>query len=121
MVLGLLTFGVSICEHYEKYTIEATLIWTLMFIIGACFLRSKMRLLDQRHFITEIKAINMQNLMLTICISVLLINEVIIYQFSITKFWVKMSSGLLYCVAQMLVYNYFFLSHHRVFKKAVKS
>ena len=59
--------------------------------------------------------------MLTICISVLLINEVIIYQFSITKFWVEMSSGLLYCVAQMLVYNYFFLSHHRVFKKAKKA
>ena len=59
--------------------------------------------------------------MLTICISVLLINEVIIYQFSITKFWVEMSSGLLYCVAQMLVYNYFFLSHHRVFKRAKKA
>ena len=59
--------------------------------------------------------------MLTICISVLLINEVIIYQFSITKFWVEMSSGLLYCVAQMLVYNYFFLSHHRVFKTAKKA
>ena len=32
-----------------------------------------------------------------------------------------MSSGLLYCVAQMLVYNYFFLSHHRVFKQAKKA
>ena len=47
----------------------------------------------------------MQNLILSIGISILLINEVLIYKFSIDRFWVAMNSGLLYCVAQMIVYN----------------
>ena len=64
-----------------------------------------MKLLNRKVFMSEVRAINMQNLILSIGISILLINEVLIYKFSIDRFWVAMNSGLLYCVAQMMVYN----------------
>ena len=64
-----------------------------------------MKLLNRKVFLSEVRAINMQNLILSIGISILLINEVLIYKFSIDRFWVAMNSGLLYCVAQMIVYN----------------
>ena len=64
-----------------------------------------MKLLNRKVFMSEVRAINIQNLILSIGISILLINEVLIYKFSIDRFWVAMNSGLLYCVAQMMVYN----------------
>ena len=77
-----------------------------------------MRLLDEKTFKSETKSINVQNLVLTITIGVMLINCVIIQIYTLDKFWVLMNAAVLYCFAMTFLISYFLIIHNQTFKQA---
>ena len=60
----------------------------------------------------------MQNIVLTLTLCTLMVNDIIVEFIGLENFWVMLTSGLLYCFAQCFIYNYIMLVHHRIFKEA---
>ena len=87
-------------------------------MVSAQHLRQKMRLLDVPTFKSETKSINVQNLVMTITIGMMLINCVIIKVYTLDEFWVLMFAAVLYCFAMTICINYFLIIHNRTFKQA---
>ena len=95
-------------------------VWLILFMSSAQFLRQKMKLLDEKTFKSETESINVQNLIIIITLGIMLVNCVIIRLNGPEKLWVILNAIFLYCVAMTLSINYFLCIHNRTFKSASK-
>lgn len=76
-----------------------------------------MKLLDKKAVKSEINSINTQSVVVAVVQFALTINSIMVSVYGIKKRWVLLWCSLLYCFSFCLIYNYFLIVHHRIFKE----